>query len=135
MTLNELAFYTATFGDCGSFDKITEIGWNSEEQFFTETAKRMQAKWSHYDDGRSVMTTDKTNGDAGWACKFIVKDGWLATLDYAQLERQMMEPQRQTAKIITTDYADDNPDYDDDDDDATQDYGLEDYNDDYGWWR
>ena len=89
MTLNELAFHAATFGDNGSFGKITEIGWNSEEQFLTETAKRMQAKWSHYDDGRKVMTTDKTNGDAGWDCKFIVKDGYVATLSYRGIELQM----------------------------------------------
>ena len=135
MTSRELAFYAATFGDNGSFDKITEIGWNSEEQFLTETAKRLHANWSHCDDGRKVMTIRKSNGAAGLDCKFIVKDGWLVTLDYAQMERQMVEPQSQTAKIITTDHDDDNSHYDDDDDDATQDYGLEDYNDDYGWWR
>jgi hypothetical protein len=133
MTSRELAFYAATFGDNGSFDKITEIGWNSEEQFLTETAKRLHANWSHCDDGRKVMTIRKSNGTAGLDCKLIVKDGWLATLDYAQMEASLDESANKKVKTV--------PIYEDDyevhydDDVATEDYGLEDYNDDYGWWR
>ena len=92
--------------------------------------------WSYYDDGRKVMIIDNPNG--GWICKFVVKDGWLATYDYASLERRMRERRGKKVKSIDNDYDhydDDDILYYDDDDFATEDYGHDDYNDDYGWWR
>ena len=137
MTLNDLAFHAATFGGCGSFKKIAELGYDSEEQFLEETERQKKAKWSYYDDGRKVMTIDKTNGESGWDCKFIVKDGWVATLNYGLLELQMQERKNKKANIADNNY--DHYDDDDslyyDDDVPTEDYGHDDYNDDYGWWR
>ena len=134
MTLNDLIMDVATFGDCGSLKKITELDYDNEEQFLEETEKSKGFKWSYYDDGRKVMHIDNPNG--GWICKFVVKDGWLATYDYASLERRMEERKSMRTKRTDDDYEH----YDDDDlyyydDVATEDYGLEDYNDDYGWWR
>ena len=112
MTLNDLAFNVALAGDNGTFEKITEIGWSTEEQFLTETAKRMQTTWSYYDDGRKVMNIRKSNGEAGLDCKFIVKDGWLATLNYPQMELQMDESRNKKTKLINAKW----DQYDSDDD-------------------
>jgi len=135
MTLNDLIMDVATFGDCGSFKKIKEEGYVNEEQFLEETEKSKGFKWSYYDDGRKVMIVDNPNG--GWICKFVVMDGWLATYDYFSLGLRM-EERKNKKEIAIDDYYDH---YDDDDlyyddaDVATEDYGLEDYNDNYGWWR
>jgi len=133
MTLNELAFYTATFGNSGTFSKITETGWNSEQHFLEAMVTRQNANWSYYDDGSKIMKIRKSNGDAGLDLKLIVFDGWLATLDYAQLEASL--DKSASKKVKTVPIYEDDHDVDYDDDVATEDYGLEDHNDDYGWWR
>lgn len=135
MTLNELIMDVATFGDCGSFKKIKEDGWDNEEQFLEETEKSKGFKWSYYDDGRKVMHIDNPTG--GWICKFVVKDGWLATYDYLSLELRMKERRSRKLKSVDNDYDhyDDDLYYYYDNDGATEDYGHDDHNDDYGWWR
>ncbi len=137
MTMNELIFDVAIFGSvgCGSFEKITELGYDNEEQFLKEISKSKGAEWSYYDDGRKVMTIPKIAA-AGWDSKFVVLNGHVATYNYAEAERLLIEgrkPKKQTPL-----YCDH---YDDDDDewyseDYHDDYGPEDdLNDDYGWWR
>ena len=138
MTLNDLIVDIALVGDCGSFRKITDLGYDSEEQFLEETEKSKGLKWSRYDDGRKVMTIDDPNG--GWICKFVTMDGWLATYDYAEMARRCDEARNNKAKPTNSiydlyDHFDDDHLHWDDDNPAAEDYGLEDYNEDYGWWR
>ena len=137
MTLNELMIDVALFGECGDVKKIKEEGWDSEEQFLDEFQKLKGIEWSYYKDGRKVMILDKANGEGGWDCKFVVKDGWVATFNYALLEIQMEERKNKKEKSRRDDYEhyDDDDLYYYDDDDGHEDYGLDDYNDDYGWWR
>lgn len=135
MNVNELAFYTATFGNSGTFSKITDAGWNSEQHFLEAMVTRQNANWSYYDDGRKVMKIRKSNGDAGLDLELIVLNSWVATLDYTQMEASSDKSANKKVKIASICEDDYDTDYDDDDVAGTEDYGLEDYNDDYGWWR
>jgi len=100
MTLNELTFYTATFGNSGTFSKITEDGWNSEQHFLEAMVTLQKANWSYYDDGRKVMRIGKSNGSAGLDLELIVLDGCVARLNYAQMEASLIQSAKDDADMV-----------------------------------
>ena len=131
MTLKELIFDVSLVGDCGTFEKIKDNGWDTEEQFLKSYSEHQEADWESHEDGRKVMLVKNPSKTGGWACKIVVLNGWVATYNYAMMEQKMNK--RKIKEIHNnTDHGDDDWD---DDEDATEDYGLEDNNEDYGWWR
>lgn len=131
MTLKELMFDVALVGDCGTFEKIKDNGWESEEDFLKRYSDFQDAEWKTHDDGRKSMLVKNPTKIGGWACKIVVLDGWVATYNYTMMEQKMHK--RKIKEIHSnSDHGDDNWD---DDEGVTEDYGLEDYNEDYGWWR
>ena len=130
MILNELMLDVALVGDCGTFEKIKDNGWETEEQFLKSYSELQETDWESHEDGRKVMLIKNSPEIGGWSCKIVVLDGWVATYNYTMMEQKMHK-----RKIKEIHNNSDHGDDDWDDDDATEDYGLADHNEDYGWWR
>jgi len=133
MNVNELAFDVALLFDCGDFQNIKDNGWESQKDFLRFMEKQHNIKWSVMSDGRKIMSVPKASPkESGLEIRYVVLGEWVAIYNFLALEQKLDSPTKTKQKHSC--YHDDDDEWSHDDP-HEYDNGLDDYNDDYGWWR
>ena len=120
----------------GSIEHISTLGYDDEKDFFIYTANWKGSKWYKVPwTELSTMKIPHWSIVGEYTGTIVYYNGYVVTYYDPKHMPEYMKPQK---KIHDDDYAhyyDDDHLHWDDDDCADEDYGLDDHNEDYGWWR
>ena len=120
----------------GPIEHISTLGYDDEKDFLAYIANWKGGKWSvSLGTGIHSMKIPHWSIVGDYIGKIVYYNGYAVTYYDPNDIPSYMNPKEENDDDDYAHYYDDDHLHWDDDDCADEDYGLDDHNEDYGWWR